>query len=64
MIEPRRNELVKDGKTQCGSWVDKKARKDDEMALRTAAKDYFDQERATQIALGTLKGFEGELNAG
>ena len=64
MIQPKVNELVKDGKTQSGFWVDQSMRKDDELELRTTAKDFYDQERAMQIALGTLKGFEGELNAG
>ena len=55
---------MKDGKTKSGFWVDQSMRKDDELELRTTAKDFYDQERAMQIALGTLKGFEGELNAG
>lgn len=56
------NKLVRDGKTREGYWIREDARQLDSFKLRDQAKKYFDQERATQIALGKVRGYDAEIN--
>ena len=56
------NKLVKDGKTSSGGWMSEKIKQFDIFKLRDKAKNFFDQERATQIALGKVRGYDAEFN--